>query len=56
MCVYSDICHICHIPRFVLNEMVQTERDYVKDLGVVVEVCGTVLMVLQCTKEIFLMF
>lgn len=26
--------------RFVLNELVQTEKDYVKDLGVVVEVSG----------------
>lgn len=24
--------------RFVLNELVQTEKDYVKDLGIVVEV------------------
>lgn len=26
--------------RFVLNELVQTEKDYVKDLGIVVEVSG----------------
>ena len=26
--------------RFVLNELIQTEKDYVKDLGVVVEVGG----------------
>lgn len=24
--------------RFVLNELIQTEKDYVKDLGIVVEV------------------
>jgi len=36
---YSDISHISTIYRFVLNEMVQTERDYVKDLGVIIEVC-----------------
>jgi hypothetical protein len=28
------------LPRFVLNELVQTEKDYVKDLGIVVEVSG----------------
>ncbi len=33
---YPDISPV---HRFVLNEMVQTERDYVKDLGVIVEVC-----------------
>lgn len=37
--VYSDISRISPVHRFVLNEMVQTERDYVKDLGVIVEVC-----------------
>lgn len=32
---------VLHLPlRFVLNELVQTEKDYVKDLGVVVEVSG----------------
>uniref|UniRef100_A0A671T6E9 Kalirin RhoGEF kinase b n=1 Tax=Sinocyclocheilus anshuiensis TaxID=1608454 RepID=A0A671T6E9_9TELE len=35
--VYSDISRISPVHRFVLNEMVQTERDYVKDLGVIVE-------------------
>lgn len=29
--------------RFVVNEMVQTEKDYVKDLGTVVEVTGMYL-------------
>lgn len=27
--------------RFVLNELIQTEKDYVKDLGIVVEVRQT---------------
>lgn len=27
--------------RFVLNELIQTEKDYVKDLGIVVEVSHT---------------
>lgn len=32
---------VLHLPlRFVLNELVQTEKDYVKDLGIVVEVSG----------------
>uniref|UniRef100_A0A3Q2ZRW5 DH domain-containing protein n=1 Tax=Kryptolebias marmoratus TaxID=37003 RepID=A0A3Q2ZRW5_KRYMA len=26
-----------HLPRFVVNEMVQSEKDYVKDLGVIAE-------------------
>ena len=26
------------LTRFVLNELIQTEKDYVKDLGIVVEV------------------
>lgn len=30
----------CLLLRFVLNELVQTEKDYVKDLGIVVEVRG----------------
>lgn len=31
--------------RFVLKELIQTEKDYVKDLGIVVEV-GTLPLVL----------
>lgn len=27
-----------HLLRFVLKELIQTEKDYVKDLGIVVEV------------------
>lgn len=31
--------HFLFVPlRFVLNELVQTEKDYVNDLGIVVEV------------------
>ena len=28
----------CCVFRFVVNEMIQSEKDYVKDLGVIVEV------------------
>lgn len=30
--------------RFVLNELIQTEKDYVKDLGIVVEVRNLLLI------------
>lgn len=39
MCVLSALCYKAAFSyRFVLNEMVQTEKDYVKDLGIVVDV------------------
>lgn len=32
-----DFCSV-FVRRFVVNEMIQSEKDYVKDLGVIVEV------------------
>lgn len=43
---HSDLCDlsvtsaVC-VLRFVLKELIQTEKDYVKDLGIVVEVGNT---------------
>lgn len=36
-CRYSALFSFCLL-RFVLKELIQTEKDYVKDLGIVVEV------------------
>jgi len=34
-----DVCECFNHFRFVINELIETERDYVRDLGLVVEVC-----------------
>lgn len=36
--LHNVLKHRLPLLRFVLNELIQTEKDYVKDLGIVVEV------------------
>lgn len=45
--VTSAAC-LC-VLRFVLKELIQTEKDYVKDLGIVVEVGTTPLVLVTVT-------